>query len=64
LDEKNKKIYEWMTGYKGAPMLDRATVAKKLNMTLPALSQRISKIDQFFADNGRRIQEVVYGRTT
>lgn len=62
LDEKNKKIYEWLTGYNGSPMLDRATVAKKLKMTLPALSQRINKIDQFFADNGRRIQEVVYGR--
>lgn len=62
LDEKDKKIYEWLTGYQGAPMLDRATVAAKLKLSLPALSQRISKIDQFFASNGKRIEEVVYGR--
>lgn len=62
LDEKDKKIYEWLTGYQGAPMLNRATVAQKLNISLPALSQRISKIDNFFAQNGKRIQEVIYGR--
>jgi DNA-directed RNA polymerase specialized sigma subunit len=62
LDEKDKKIYEWLTGYQGSPILDRATVASKLKISLPALSQRISKIDQFFASNGKRIEEVVYGR--
>lgn len=62
LDETNKKIYEWLTGYNGKPMLSRQEVAQKLKITLPALSQRISKIDQFFATNGRRIEEVVYGR--
>lgn len=64
LDEKDKKIYEWLTGYQGSPMLDRATVANKLKISLPALSQRISKIDQFFAQNGKNIQEVIYGRAT
>lgn len=62
LDETNKKIYEWLTGYNGKPMLSRQEVAQRLKMTAPALSQRISKIDQYFADNGRRIEEVVYGR--
>lgn len=63
LDETNKKIYEWLTGYKGSPMLGRAEVAQRLKITPAALSQRIGKIDQFFASNGRRIEEVVYGRS-
>ena len=62
LDEIDRKIYEWLTGYQGAPMLDRSTVARKLKISLPALSQRISKIDNFFAQNGKRISEVIYGR--
>lgn len=64
LDEKDKKIYEWLTGYKGTPLLDRATVARKLKISPPALSQRIAKIDNFFARNGKKIQEVVYGRNS
>jgi hypothetical protein len=63
MDETDKKIYEWLTGYQGSPMLDRRTVAQKLKISLPALSQRITKIDNFFAKNGRNIQEVVYGRS-
>lgn len=62
LDPTNQKIYEWLTGYKGSPMLSRQEVANRLKMTTPALSQRIAKIDQFFASNGKRIEEVVYGR--
>lgn len=64
LDEKDKKIYEWLTGYNGSPILDRATVASRLKMSTPALSQRIAKIDQFFAKNGKRIEEVIYGRNS
>jgi DNA-directed RNA polymerase specialized sigma subunit len=62
LDDTDRKIYEWLTGYQGSPMLDRSTVARKLKISLPALSQRISKIDNFFAQNGKRISEVIYGR--
>jgi DNA-directed RNA polymerase specialized sigma subunit len=62
LDETNKKIYEWLTGYNGSPLLSRQEVARKLKITPAALSQRIGKIDKFFASNGKRIEEVVYGR--
>jgi DNA-directed RNA polymerase specialized sigma subunit len=62
LDETNKKIYEWLTGYNGSPMLSRQEVARRLKITPAALSQRIGKIDQFFASNGKRIEEIVYGR--
>lgn len=64
LDPTNQKIYDWLTGYNGAPMLSRQDVAKRLKMTPAALSQRIAKIDRFFATNGRRIEEVVYGRNS
>jgi DNA-directed RNA polymerase specialized sigma subunit len=62
LDPTNQKIYDWLTGYKGSPMLSRQEVAQKLKISTAALSQRIAKIDQYFATNGKRIEEVVYGR--
>ena len=62
LDPTDQKIYEWLTGYNDTPMLNRNEVASKLKISLPALSQRITKIDRFFAEQGHRIEEVVYGR--
>jgi DNA-directed RNA polymerase specialized sigma subunit len=62
LDPTDQKIYEWLTGYNDTPMLNRQEVATRLGITPAALSQRITKIDRFFAENGYRIEEVLYGR--
>lgn len=62
LDPTNQKIYDWLTGYNGSKILSRQEVANKLKISTAALSQRISKIDQYFASNGKRIEEVIYGR--
>ena len=44
LDPKNRFIFERVTGYGGALVLPKADIAKKLKMTPPAISYRISKI--------------------
>jgi DNA-directed RNA polymerase specialized sigma subunit len=44
LDETGKKIYEWSTGYNGAPKLPKNEIAKKLKISPPAVSSRISTI--------------------
>lgn len=44
LDDVDKKIFEMGTGYGGAKVSTRADIAKKLGISSPAVSQRISKI--------------------
>lgn len=40
----DQKIYEWRTGYGGAPVLGVVEIAKKLNTSPATVSQRLSKI--------------------
>ena len=44
LDDIDKKIFEWGTGYGGSKKLPKIEIAQKLKMSPPAVSQRISKI--------------------
>jgi len=44
LDPKNKKIFEWTTGYMGAKLLPKAEIAKKLKISPAAVSQRVGTI--------------------
>jgi len=46
LGEKDKKIFEWTTGYNGAARLSKKEIATKLGISQPAISQRVSKIVQ------------------
>lgn len=44
LDPVDKKIFEWTTGYGGAPRLKKKEIAEKLKLSAPAVSLRINKI--------------------
>jgi len=46
LGEKDKKIFEWTTGYNGAERLSKKEIAHRLKISQPAVSQRVSKIVQ------------------
>ena len=61
LPETDKKIYEWSTGYRGSPMLDRATMAKRLKISEAAVSQHAKKIDQRAAAFNRIVSKDIYG---
>jgi len=61
LPEIDKKIYEWSTGYKGSPRLDRATMAKRLGISEAAVSQHASKIDRLAARFNQTLTGSIYG---
>jgi DNA-directed RNA polymerase specialized sigma subunit len=44
LDETNKKIFEWTTGHMGSKTLPKKEIAKRLGITGPAVSKRVSQI--------------------
>ena len=44
LDERDKKIFEWSTGYGGSERLRKIDIAKKLKITPAAVSHRIGRI--------------------
>lgn len=44
LDPKDKKIFEWTTGYGGVDTIPKQDIARKLKMTPAAVSFRINKI--------------------
>jgi DNA-directed RNA polymerase specialized sigma subunit len=44
LDETGRKIFEWTTGYNGRPILKKTEIAKRLKISPPAVSQRITSI--------------------
>lgn len=44
LDDKDKKIFEWTTGYKGSTVQKKINIAKKLKISPAAVSLRINKI--------------------
>ena len=63
LPEMDKKIYEWSTGYRGSPMLDRSTMARKLKVSEAAISQHAKKIDQRAAKFASELNKNLYGDT-
>lgn len=44
LDAKNRKIFEWTTGYGGSKVLPKQEIAKRLRLSPSAVSARIGKI--------------------
>jgi DNA-directed RNA polymerase specialized sigma subunit len=60
LDDTNKKVLEWTTGYGGKEMLPKHVIAKKLGVSAPAVSSRIStitkKLEEGFNDGTRSLQ--------
>lgn len=44
LGEKDKKIYEWVTGHNGNKRLPKAEIAKRLGISAAAVSQRVGRI--------------------
>jgi len=44
LDDTNKKIFEWTTGYNDSKILPKNVIAKKLKISSAAVSQRITKM--------------------
>jgi DNA-directed RNA polymerase specialized sigma subunit len=60
LDRIDKKIYEWSTGYGGAKIIDRASMAKKLGISQAAVSQRASKISAKFNQDRELIRKAFH----
>ena len=50
LNPIDKKIFEWKTGYRSNEVLPTEEIAKRLNITPSAVTQRATKIDQMLAD--------------
>jgi DNA-directed RNA polymerase specialized sigma subunit len=46
LDDINKKVFEWTTGHNGSELLKKHEIAKRLGITAPAVSSRISTISK------------------
>ena len=44
LDDPDKKIFEWSTGYGGTPKISKMEMAKRLGISPAAVSRRVSKI--------------------
>jgi len=44
LSEIDRKIFEWTTGYYGHDIMKKGDIARKLNVSGPAISKRVSKI--------------------
>jgi len=61
LSEIDKKIYEWSTGYRGSPKLDRATMASRLGISEAAISQHAHKIDKQAAKFNDELTRTIYG---
>ena len=44
LDDTGKKVFEWTTGYNGREVLPKVEIARRLGVSAPAVSARISRI--------------------
>lgn len=44
LDDTNKKVFEWSTGYNKSPVLQKKEIAQRLGISAAAVSQRINTI--------------------
>lgn len=58
LDNTDKKIYEWATGYGKGERLSNAEIAKRLKISPAAVSQRYAKISSKFAQDRDMIQRM------
>lgn len=60
LDEKNRKIFEWTTGYLNRPVIPKMEIAKQLGISSAAVSQRINtikkRLDKFYEADGSVLQ--------
>ena len=61
-DATDKKIYEWCTGYGKGEKLPNTEIARRLKISPAAVSQRLSKISQKFAEGRQLVSESLYGR--
>ena len=61
LDDIDKKIYEWSTGYGKGEKLSGVEIAKRLKMSPAAVSKRYAKIAQKFAEDRELIRRTVTG---
>ena len=43
-DPIDKKIFEWSTGWGGAPRLTKTEMARRLGRSVPAISQRSDRL--------------------
>ena len=62
LDETDKLIYEWSTGYGKGVTLSNAEIARRLNISPAAVSQRLNKISKKFVEGRQIVEASVYGR--
>jgi DNA-directed RNA polymerase specialized sigma subunit len=46
LDDKNRRIMEWTTGYNGSPILPKGEIARRLSISGAAISGRVSSIQK------------------
>ena len=61
LDATDKRIYEWCTGYGKGVKLPNTEIAKRLNISPAAVSQRLNKISRQFVEGRRIVEQSVYG---
>ena len=61
-DAVDKKIYEWCTGYGKGERLPNTEIARRLKISPAAVSQRLSKISQKFAEGRKVVEASIYGR--
>lgn len=59
LDRTDKKIYEWSTGYGGAPKLSQAEMAKKLGISPVAVSKRAKNIAVKYNTNREIVRRAI-----
>ena len=53
MDDKNRKIFQWTTGYRNSQMLAKKEIAKRLGISPAAVSLRINKIIPLLQDGLR-----------
>ena len=61
LDNIDKKIYEWSTGYGKGEKLSGVQIAQKLKITPAAVSKRYAKIVQKFGEDRELIKRTIVG---
>jgi DNA-directed RNA polymerase specialized sigma subunit len=61
LDDTDKRIYEWSTGYGKGVKLSGIDIAKRLKMSPAAVSKRYAKIAKKFADDREIIRRSIVG---
>ncbi len=62
LDSTDKRIYEWCTGYGKGVKLPNTEIARRLNISPAAVSQRLAKISKKFVEGRQIVEASIYGR--